>query len=124
MQWLAIVGSVGMVVSVFLPWYVIGAQLDIFSYPGFTGLGLGVGLLGLVALIVNFIGKDRRYALVGLGTGAIGLLLTIVAMFNMPEINPEIETYSALGIGIYLSVVFCIVTIAGFYLRFRKAQTA
>jgi membrane-bound ClpP family serine protease len=113
-NWLLLILSVLLFISIFLPWWSWTEFLGIigysYSFNGFHGFGILTFLMSLVGAALSFIEfpnpKNRSYAIIG-----VGVLALLGALIAFAQYSPY-----GLGWGRIISIIFSILIIVdGFY---------
>ena len=100
----AVLGALGVVVGVFLPWY----SIDVFGLstsvsPGLNGTGflLIVCSAVVIAALLNVFNQDRK--MMGVVAIVAGLLAVLIMLNNWPD--SELGEFVSTGIGYWLGLV-------------------
>jgi hypothetical protein len=116
-DWVAGLGGVALLVSLFLPWYdVTGVERHLTGWQAFSVIDVILALAAVVGIAVAVTGAVRRtptmpvgFAVLGVPVGALAVLLALVRVLDPPGPNDLLD----LAVGSWLGLVGALAVAAG-----------
>jgi hypothetical protein len=116
-DWLAAIGGVLLLVSLFLPWYsVAGTGRQLTGWQAFSVIDLLLALVGVIGVAVGVTTAVKRtpalpvaVAVIGVPFGALAVLLALVRVLDPPGPNELLD----LGVGSVLGLIGALGVAAG-----------